>query len=189
MLGDSLSAAYGIDREESWVRLLEARVREHDLNLRVINASVSGETTAGGLTRLPALLERHRPTVLIIELGANDGLRGLSFAVIRENLTALIREARERGARVVLLGVRLPPNYGAVYTQGFQAVFHEVAQREQVALVPAMLADIAEQRDLMQADGLHPGAAAQLRILDNLWPTLEPVLRAAPDEPIPTPSS
>jgi acyl-CoA thioesterase-1 len=179
VLGDSLSAGYGLSRESGWTWLLEERIRTLGLPHRVVNASVSGDTTAGGLTRLASLLEREKPEVLVIELGANDGLRGFGFDLIRENLTALVREGRSAGARVLILGVRLPPNYGAAYTEGFQAVFRQVADAEGVPLVPQMLAGVAEDRGLMQADGIHPAAAAQPRILDNVWPALEPLLKAA----------
>jgi acyl-CoA thioesterase I len=176
VLGDSLSAGYGIDTEQGWVTRLAERIERSELPHQVVNASVSGETTAGGLTRLPALLERHRPAVLVIELGANDGLRGWGFAVMRENLTQLVVQGRESGARVLLIGVRLPPNYGASYTDGFQAVFMEVAAEQGVPLVPALLKDVAEDWSLMQPDGLHPTAEAQDRLLDNVWPTLKPLL-------------
>jgi acyl-CoA thioesterase-1 len=178
VLGDSLSAGYGLARESGWTWLLEERIRTLGLPHRVVNASVSGDTTAGGLTRLAPLLERESPAVLVIELGANDGLRGFGFDLIRENLTALVREGRSAGARVLILGVRLPPNYGAAYTEGFQAVFRQVADAEGVPLVPQLLAGVAEDRGLMQADGIHPNAAAQPRILDNVWPALEPLLKA-----------
>ncbi|WP_213381301.1 arylesterase [Allochromatium tepidum] len=176
VLGDSLSAGYGIDTERGWVARLAERIERNGLPHRVVNAAVSGETTAGGLTRLPALLDRHRPAVLVIALGANDGLRGWGFDVIRENLTRLVVQGREAGARVLLIGVRLPPNYGVSYTDGFQAVFMEVAAEQGVPLVPALLKGVAEDWGLMQADGLHPTAEAQERLLDNVWPTLEPLL-------------
>lgn len=179
ILGDSLSAGYGISTRAGWVSLLEERLQRQDLPYRVLNASVSGETSAGGLTRLPDLLAEHRPEVLVIELGANDGLRGTPFAVLRRNLKTLVRLGRDGGARVMLIGVRLPPNYGAAYTRGFQAVFREVAEEEGVPLVPALLKDVGEHLELMQADGLHPTEAAQGQILDNVWPTLEPLLGAA----------
>lgn len=180
VLGDSLSAGYGLARESGWTWLLEERIRAQGHPHRVVNASVSGDTTAGGITRLAPLLERESPAVLVIELGANDGLRGFGLDLIRENLTALIRAGRSAGARVLILGVRLPPNYGAAYTQGFQAVFREVADAEGVPLVPQLLAGVAEDRGLMQSDGIHPNAAAQPRILDNVWPALEPLLKAGP---------
>lgn len=176
VLGDSLSAGYGIDTEQGWVTRLAERIERSELPHQVVNASVSGETTAGGLTRLPALLERHRPAVLVIALGANDGLRGWNFDLIRANLTQLVVQGREQGARVMLIGVRLPPNYGASYTNGFQAVFGEVAAEQDAPLVPALLKDVAENWSLMQPDGLHPTAEAQERILDNVWPSLEPLL-------------
>jgi acyl-CoA thioesterase-1 len=178
VLGDSLSASYGLDRESGWVSLLEERLRERGLAYRVVNASVSGDTTAGGLTRLGALLDDHVPAVVLIELGANDGLRGLGFEVIRNNLTSLVERSRDAGSQVVVTGLRLPPNYGAAYTDGFQAVFREVGEAESVPLVPDLLAGVAENWDLMQADGLHPTAEAQPRILDNVWPVLEPLLEA-----------
>lgn len=179
VLGDSLSASYGLASDEGWVALLAGRITGEGLPHQVVNASVSGDTTTGGLTRLPPLLERHRPAVLVIELGANDGLRGLGFDVIRENLARLVTQGRDVGARVLLIGVRLPPNYGASYTRGFQAMFQEVGAAQGVPLVPALLKDVAENWELMQPDGLHPTAEAQGRILDNVWPTLEPLLRAS----------
>ncbi|UHD14781.1 arylesterase [Thiocapsa bogorovii] len=179
VLGDSLSASYGLDRESGWVSLLEERLRERGMVFRVVNASVSGDTTAGGLTRLGTLLDEHAPTLVLIELGANDGLRGLGFEVIRNNIIQMIERSRTSGSRVLLTGLRLPPNYGAAYTDGFQAVFREVAEAESVPLVPDLLAGVAENWDLMQADGLHPTAEAQPRILDNVWPVLEPLLESS----------
>lgn len=176
VLGDSLSAGYGLSRESGWVSLLGVRLASRGYPQRVVNASVSGDTTAGGLTRLPQLLERHAPTVLVIELGANDGLRGLRFEQIDHNLTRLIGLGREAGARVLLLGTRLPPNYGAAYSERFQAIYPAVARREGVALVPRLLAGVAEDRSLMQEDGLHPTAESQSRLLDTVWPQLEPLL-------------
>lgn len=178
VLGDSLSASYGIDRESGWVSLLEARLRERGFAQRVENASVSGDTTAGGLTRLGPLLDQHRPALLLIELGANDGLRGLGLGVIRNNLTEMIQRGRAAGSQILLTAVRLPPNYGAAYTDGFQAVFREVAAAEAVPLVTDLLAGVAEDRGLMQADAIHPTAQAQPLILDNVWPVLEPLLKA-----------
>lgn len=176
MLGDSLSAAYGMDRARGWVSLLEERLSERALDHRVVNASISGETTSGGLARLGALLEEHQPTILVIQLGANDGLRGLGLDLVRDNLTELIRLGRAFGSQVVLTALPLPPNYGAAYTTGFQAMFQEVAEREHVPLIPNLLAGVAENWDLMQPDGLHPTAAAQPRMLDNVWAVLEGVL-------------
>ena len=177
VLGDSLSAGYGLSRESGWVQLLQHRLDDRGFPHRVVNASLSGDTTAGGLTRLPALLERHRPALLVIELGANDGLRGISFEEIDNNLTRMTALGLEFGARVLIVGTRLPPNYGAAYTDRFQALFKDVAEREGAAWVPRLLAGVAEDWDLMQADGLHPSAGAQPRLLDNVWPALEPLMR------------
>ena len=178
VLGDSLSAGYGITTADAWVSLLQTRIAARGLPHRVINASVSGETTAGGLTRLPALLAEHRPAVLVIELGANDGLRGLGLGVVQENLGKMARLGRESGSEVLLIGVRLPPNYGVAYTDGFQASFARVAADLELPLLPSLLAGIDEDWSLMQPDGLHPTAAAQGRILENVWPVLEPLLKA-----------
>lgn len=177
VLGDSLSAGYGLPRERGWVWLLGERLAARGDPHRVINASVSGDTTAGGLTRLPPLLARHSPAVLVIQLGANDGLRGLGLEEIEGNLTSLVRLGKAAGARVLLVGTRLPPNYGAAYSERFQSLFTAVAGREEVPLVPRLLAGVAEQWELIQADGLHPTAAAQSLLLDNVWPSLEPLVR------------
>jgi acyl-CoA thioesterase I len=184
VLGDSLSAAYGIDADAGWVSLLKRRLDERGLDCQVVNASVSGETTAGGLSRLPGLLQAHRPRILVIALGANDGLRGFDFDTIRGNLTRMIELARAGDIQVLLAGIRLPPNYGAAYTEGFQAVFREVAEAQQVPLVPVLLAGV-EGWDMMQADGIHPSAAAQPRILDNVWQALEPLLTETASSPKP----
>jgi acyl-CoA thioesterase-1 len=176
VLGDSLSAAYGLSTNQGWVALLEERLVRAGLGHRVVNASVSGDTTGGGLTRLPQALERYHPVVVVIELGANDGLRGLPLREIEDNLTALVRLARQGGARVLLVGVRLPPNYGASYNQGFQAVLDKVAKAEGIPLVPDLLAGVAQDWQLMQADGLHPTAEAQPKLLETVWPQLKPLL-------------
>jgi len=181
VLGDSLSAAYGIDRGSGWVALLGERLAERGIPHRVVNASVSGETTAGGLTRLPPLLDLHRPDVLVIQLGANDGLRGLALEHIDTNLTRLIRLGRESGTQVLMVGIRLPPNYGAAYIERFQAIFPTVAEREGVPLAPRLLKGVAEDWALMQEDGLHPNADAQPRLLDNVWSRLESLLVGASD--------
>lgn len=178
VLGDSLSAAYGLNPDSGWIALLGERLAARGYPHRIVNASVSGETTSGGLTRLPPLLERHRPEVLLVQLGANDGLRGFAFDRTDANLTRLVRLGREAGARVLLVGIRLPPNYGAAYADGFQAIFSAVAEREGTGLVPRLLDGVAEDWALMQADGLHPNAEAQSRLLDNVWPALEPLLVA-----------
>ncbi|WP_242469499.1 arylesterase [Rhabdochromatium marinum] len=193
VLGDSLSAAYGLNIRDGWVAQLEQRLSQEGgcrtddpesgvssangsaggPGIEVINASISGETTAGGLERLPALLADDHPQAVIIALGANDGLRGFPMADIRERLVQLVLMARKAGASVLLLGVRLPPNYGAVYSEGFQRMYAEVAEQTGVALVPRMLEAVAERWDLMQEDGLHPTAAAQPMILDTLWPAMQ----------------
>jgi len=177
VLGDSLSAAYGIDPASGWVALLGRRLRQAGFPHRVVNASISGDTSTSGRRRLAAALARFRPDIVCIELGANDGLRGLSPALLRANLDAMVREVRAHGAAPVLIGVRLPPNYGAAFTDSFSAVYREVALTQNVPLAPRLLARVGERPELMQADGLHPTAAAQPRLLANVWPVLEPVLR------------
>ncbi|WP_018954525.1 arylesterase [Thioalkalivibrio sulfidiphilus] len=180
VLGDSLSAAYGMAEREGWVALLERRLADEDLPWRVVNASISGDTTRGGLTRLPRVLERHRPSLVIIELGGNDGLRGVHPNIMidemRENLAELVRLSREAGAEVLLLGMHLPPNYGNHFTERFHAVYHEVARAHGVPLVPFFLEGVAEDRALMQPDGIHPTAEAQPRMLENVWEALKPML-------------
>lgn len=176
VFGDSLSAAYGIATDAGWVSLLAKRIAREALPWKVVNASVSGETTAGGLARLPADLARHHPAVVVIELGANDALRGQPIAQIRANLERMIALVRKAGARPVLVGIMIPPNYGIDYATEFRAVYGELAHAEEVPLVPFLLAGIVEHRELFQADQLHPTAAAQPRILDNVWTTLSPVL-------------
>jgi acyl-CoA thioesterase I len=177
VVGDSLSAGYGIDVDDGWVALLAARLREQGYPQRVVNASISGDTTASGRTRLPAALERHRPDIVILALGANDGLRGLPLDAMRDNLAAMIRAARRSGARVLLVGIHIPTNYGKAYTERFHAVYGELAERHRLALVPFLLDGVALDPALMQADGLHPGKNAQPRLLDNVWPALAPLLR------------
>ena len=176
VFGDSLSAAYGLSSQQGWVHLLGERVARAGLPWRVVNASVSGETTAGGLRRLPEDLKRHQPDIAVIELGANDALRGLPIAAIRTNLEQMIRIARAAKAQPVLVGIMIPPNYGIDYTREFQALYADVARRNKVPLVPFLLEGVADQPDLFQADQLHPTAAAQPRILDNVWPALAPLL-------------
>jgi acyl-CoA thioesterase-1 len=174
VLGDSLSAAYGIPREEGWVHLLARRLEPR--GYRVVNASISGDTSRGGLTRLDPLLKRHDPDWLLLELGANDGLRGIPTAETRRNLTAIIERAREAGARVVLLGIRLPVNYGPVYRERFEAVYRDLAAAHRLPLLPFLLDGVVDQ---LQEDGLHPRAEAQPRILGNVWGVLGPVLANA----------
>ncbi|MCB1818349.1 MAG: arylesterase [Chromatiaceae bacterium] len=176
VLGDSLSAAYGITRQQGWVALLQQRLHALGLDYEVINASITGDTTRGGLSRLPATLEREAPAVLIIALGGNDGLRGFAPQQTAENLREMIRQGRATGASVLLLGIKLPANYGKAFGEKFHRIFLDLAQDEEVALVPFFLEGVAETRELMQADGIHPGASAQPRILDNVWSGLVPLL-------------
>jgi len=176
ILGDSISAAYGIDTSQGWVALLQQRLTQEHFDYRVVNASVSGDTTRTGLNRLDAALQQYRPAIVIVALGGNDGLRGLPFSEIETSLSRIIEVSQQRGAKVLLAGVRLPPNYGAFYNSRFAALFRQLADSRQVALVPRLLDGIDEHADLMQADGIHPTAAAQVRILDNVWPHLLPLL-------------
>jgi acyl-CoA thioesterase I len=178
--GDSLSSAYGIPVEAGWVQLLAARLREQGYPHRVVNGSVTGETTAGGIARLPAALKQHRPAVVLIELGGNDGLRGLPVAQMRANLREMARLARAGGARPVLFEMRVPPNYGAAYEQAFQRAFTDVAAADKAPLVPFFLAGIATDPAWFLEDGIHPSAKAQPRLLEAAWPALQPVL-AVPD--------
>lgn len=176
VVGDSLSAGYGIEREQGWVNLLRQRLQAEGRGIEVVNASVSGETTSGGLSRLPALLQTHAPSLVLIELGANDGLRGTPLEIVERNLRAMVELAQAQGARVLLIGNRLPPNYGPAYTQAFFALFAEVAGAKKTALVPFLLEGVAQDWALMQDDGYHPRAQAQERLLENVWPALQPLL-------------
>ena len=177
VLGDSLSAAYGLAQDRGWVSLMQQRLQTEHYPQQVINASISGETTSGGLYRIDALLASHKPQLAIIELGANDGLRGLSLDVTQSNLDALIRRAHQSGAQVLLIGMRLPPNYGPAYTEKFQHLFENVAAKYHVNRVPFLLAPIASKRAYFQADGLHPTAEAQPLLLDTVWIALKRMLR------------
>lgn len=177
MLGDSLSAAYGMRVEQGWVTLLQERLTSAGYGYRVVNASESGETTGGALARLPRALDKHHPAVVIIELGGNDGLRGLPVSDVRANLTALARLSTKAGARVLLVAMRIPPNYGPAYTTAFHDMYAQVAAKERVALVPFPLDDIALDDSLMQEDGIHPNAAAQPKLLDRIWVRLKPLLK------------
>jgi len=177
VFGDSLSAAYGLQSSEGWVSLLAGRITEAKLPWNVVNASVSGETTAGGLRRLPEDLKRHKPDIVVIELGANDALRGQPLAATRANLEKMVRLTREARAQPVLVGLMIPPNYGIDYAREFRELFGQIAKREKVPLVPFLLAGVAEHDELFQADRLHPTAAAQPIVCDNVWPTLEPLLK------------
>ena len=180
VLGDSLSAAFGIRVEQGWVALMQARLRAKGYGHRVVNASSSGETTGGALARLPRALATHRPAVVIVELGGNDGLRGLPVRDIRSNLETIVQRSRQSGAQVLLVGMRIPPNYGAPYTTQFHELFGEIARQQRVPLVPFFLERIALDDSLMQDDGIHPTAAAQPILLDAVWPRLEPLLRTRP---------
>ena len=179
VFGDSLSAEYGLARSAGWAALLDARLKQKRLHYSVVNASISGETTSGGAARIDAALQQHRPAVIIIELGGNDGLRGLALDATRANLTRMIEASNQSGAKVLLAGMQLPPNYGRAYAEGFRALYAGLAQRHKAALVPFFLDGVAEQRELFQADGIHPTAAAQPRLLDNLWRGLAPLLGTA----------
>lgn len=177
VLGDSLSAAHNIPVESGWVQLLDARLEQMVPKWRAINASISGETSLSGRNRLPALLAKYRPAVLVLELGANDGLRGLPLAALQDNLDAMIRTAQQAKVRVLLVGIELPVNYGPRYRDGLRAVYAELARNRRVALVPFLLEGVALDPALMQADGLHPVAAAQPRVLQTVWTALQPLLR------------
>jgi len=176
VVGDSLSAAYGIDPDAGWVAQLKKRVSAHTPAYNVVNASISGDTSANGRARLPAALAQHRPDVVVLELGGNDGLRGLPLTEMKQNLAAMVEQSRAAGARVVLIGIKLPPNYGQTYTQRFHRVYEELAAEQRVALVPFLLDGVAGEDGLMQPDGIHPTAPAQARILENVWPVLRKAL-------------
>lgn len=177
VIGDSLSAGYGLDTGSGWVALLQARLHDKGLDWRVVNASISGETTAGGMQRLPALLQRDHPALVLIELGGNDALRGLSLAATQSNLRSMVSACQYFGARVLLVGMRIPPNYGPAYTRGFEAIFPRVARLQHVPLVPFLLSDVVDHPDWFQSDNIHPTAKAQPVMLDTVWPVLEPLLR------------
>lgn len=175
--GDSLSAGFGLQSGQAWPDLLQQRLKQQGFAHVVINASVSGETTSGGRSRLPAALERHQPSILILELGANDGLRGLPPALITANLEAMISAAQEAGAKVLLVGMQLPPNYGAAYARRFSQIFPQLATRLQLGLVAFLLEGFASDAELFLDDGLHPTAAAQPLVLENIWQGLEALLQ------------
>lgn len=176
VLGDSISAAFGLDTRQGWVSLLEQRLEAEGFDYQVVNASVSGDTSAGGLARLPTLLAEHRPQLVIVELGGNDGLRGQPPAQLQQNLAAMIEQSQKAGAKVLILGMQLPPNYGARYNALFSQVYADVAGAAQVPLLGFFLDGVGGVPALMQGDGIHPNAAAQPRLLDNLWPQLKPLL-------------
>jgi acyl-CoA thioesterase-1 len=177
VLGDSLSAAHNIATEQGWVHLLEVRLGKMVPPWAVVNASISGETSLSGRNRLPALLATYRPGVVVIELGANDGLRGLPLNQLRDNLTAMISAAQATHAKVLLLGIELPVNYGPQYRDGLRAVYADLAKQKHVALLPFLLDGVALDPALMQADGLHPTAAGEPKVLENVWRVLQPLLR------------
>ena len=177
VFGDSLSAGYGIPTGQVWVDLLQKRLAERGYPQRIVNASISGETTGGGLSRLPAALKKYRPTVVLLELGANDGLLGQPPMTMTHQLAQMIELSQQAGAKVLLAEMRIPPNYGPLYTQKFQAAFGELASKYGIALIPFMLNGVSGNPALVQDDGLHPRTEAQARILDNVWPTLEAALR------------
>ena len=173
VMGDSLSAAYGIEQEQGWVSLLAERL---DGDAQVVNASISGETTSGGAQRFADIIGQRQPDIVLLELGGNDGLRGLPPAQMRANLATIIEQSQQAGAEVLLLGIDIPPNYGQAYRDAFTGVYHSLAQEYELSLVPFLLEDIALNQQLMQSDGIHPTADAQPIILDNVWPALEPML-------------
>lgn len=176
VVGDSISAAFGLETSQGWVHLLQQRLDTEGIDHQVVNASISGDTSAGGLARLPTLLEEHAPEAVILELGGNDGLRGQSPAQLKDNLEAMIEQSREAGAEVLLLGMRLPPNLGQRYTTAFAQVFDTLAEDNKLPYVPFFLEGVGGVEGMMQPDRIHPTAGAQQRLLNNVWPVLEPLL-------------
>ena len=177
VLGDSISAGYGLAQGEGWVDLLAARLRHDGYRERVVNASISGDTTAGGRERLPVLLRAHDPAIVILELGGNDALRGSNLDATRTNLDAMVSASQAARAKVLIIGMKVPPNYGAAYAQRFDALFADVAKTRRVSVVPYLFEGFGEDLALFQQDRIHPIAAAQARILDNVWPALVPLLK------------
>lgn len=182
VMGDSLSAAYGMAQSDGWVDLLRARLAQRASPWTVENASISGETTAGGRQRLPGLLERHVPDIVILGLGGNDGLRGLAPSAMRDNLAKMLDAIDQADAQALLLGVRIPPNYGPVYTRRFEAVFAELAEARSIAFEPFLLEGVALEEGMMQSDGIHPSPAAQPQLLETVWSRLESMLEAVEDD-------
>lgn len=176
MVGDSLSAAYGIPKDQGWVSLLQARINDEYFDYNVVNASITGDTTRGGASRLEKRLQQVEPEIVILELGGNDGLRALSLRQMKNNLRKMIQLSHDHDAKVLLLGVMIPANYGKAYANKFHQIYHELAEATNVALVPFFLEGVAETRTMMQADGIHPNADAQTRILENVWTGLEPLI-------------
>ena len=174
--GDSLSAAYGIPQQQGWAALLKEKLNKENLHFEVINASISGETSSSGLTRLTGTLKQTQPKIIILELGANDGLRGLPIQELRKNLSAMILQSKKSGAKVLLIGMRIPPNYGAKYTEAFNQSYRLLSRQHKIPLVPFMLENVAAHPDLIQQDGLHPNVLGQPIILDNIWPELRQLI-------------
>jgi len=176
VVGDSISAGFGLNTGQGWVNLLQKRLEQEGNTTQVVNASISGDTSAGGLARLPALLKAHKPELVVVELGGNDGLRGQAPDQLQQNLASMIDQARDSGAKVALLGMRLPPIYGVRYTTAFANVYTDLAKVKDVPLVPFFLEGVGGVPQLMQADGIHPAQGAQQRLLENAWPVIEPLL-------------
>lgn len=176
VVGDSISAAFGMDTRQGWVHLLDERLQSEGFEHRLVNASISGDTSAGGAARLPALLAEHKPDLVVVELGGNDGLRGLPPSQLQQNLASMIDASRQSGAKVLLLGMRIPPNYGERYTSAFAKVYDDLAAEKDVPLVPFLLEGVGGVDTLMQDDGVHPAVEAQPMLLENVWPTLKPLL-------------
>lgn len=175
-MGDSLSAGYGIDLEQSWPSLLQKKLQTDNYPYRVVNDSISGNTTSNGLARLPQALKKNHPVITIIALGGNDGLRGLQITVIERNLNEMIKLAKESGSKVLVIGLRLPPNYGPAYTQAFENIFSDLEKRSDIAVIPFFLQDVDIDEGYFQSDRVHPTAKAQTKILNNIWPKLQPML-------------
>ncbi len=179
VFGDSLSAGYGLEAGQSWVDLLQQRLQKQKIPCKVINASISGDTSAGGLARIKPALAQHAPDILLLELGANDGLRGLSLNAMKSNLNSIIEQAKGTGAKVLLIGMQMPPNYGPRYTERFQNIYKELASEQQIPLVPFLMESVALEPSLMQPDNFHPNAQAQPLLLESVWPHLQPLLQCA----------
>lgn len=176
VIGDSLSAAYGMEKHKGWVNLLQKRLQAENRQYHVINASITGDTTRGGRSRLPQILERETPAIVVIELGGNDGLRGFALSGTRDNLTSMIEASKKANAKVLLLGVRIPANYGEKYRSQFESIFTDLAGQFDISAIPYFLQGISDNMQLMQDDGIHPSAEAQPMMLENVWPTLMPLL-------------
>lgn len=177
VLGDSISAEYGLQRDTGWVKLLDARLRTEGYDYDIVNASISGDTTSGGLVRIDELLKRVKPVIVVVELGGNDALRGLALATTQQNLEAIVTRSQAARASILVVGMQIPPNYGKAYANRFAAIFTETSKRHGTALTPFFFEGFADRLDLFQADRIHPTAAAQTRLLDNVWPDLKPLLK------------